>query len=54
MRLSRNFIISFIRGAGTAAGAFVAKECLLLIKDERKRDKVKNKLITIKQTIIKV
>lgn len=53
MKLARKFIVAFVRGAGTTAGAFVAKECLTLIKDEHKRDELMNKAEGFKNRLFK-
>lgn len=52
MRLVRNFVVAFVRGAGTAVGAFVAKECIQIAGDKHKRACVKQKIKKVKNTIL--
>ena len=50
MKYARKFLISFIAGAGSAIGAFVGKECMILVKNEYKRNGTKKKSKSIKDT----
>ena len=53
MTFGRKFLMSIVAGAGSAIGAFVAKECMVIAKDPIKRSNVKRKVEEIKATIFK-
>jgi hypothetical protein len=43
MKYVRKFLISFVAGAGSAIGAFIGKECMVMVKNEIKRNGSKKK-----------
>lgn len=53
MTFGRKFLMSIVAGMGSAIGAFVAKECLVIAKDPIKRAHVKRKAKEVKATIFK-
>lgn len=53
MKYARRFLMSFIAGAGSAIGAFVGKECMLIVKNEYKRNGSKKKAKPFKDTTLK-
>ena len=46
MRYAKRFLMSFIAGAGSAIGAFVGKECMVIAKKEYQQKWSKKKAKT--------
>ena len=53
MKYTKRFLMSFVAGAGSAIGAFVGKECMLIAKNEYKRNGAKKKAKTSKDKTLK-
>ena len=43
MKYARRFLMSFVAGAGSAIGAFIGKECMVMVKKEYQRKESKKK-----------
>lgn len=44
MRYTKRFLMSFVAGAGSAIGAFVGKECMVIVKNGYKRKGAKEEV----------
>ena len=53
MKYARRFLMSFIAGAGSAIGAFVGKECMIMVKKEYQQKGPKKKAKTNNDTELK-
>lgn len=49
----KKFFESFLKGAGTALGAYVVKETIKAIQDPNKRDAFKRKFTNVKKELFK-
>lgn len=43
MKYARRFLMSFVAGAGSAIGAFIGKECMVMVKNVHERKEHKKK-----------
>ena len=53
MKYARRFLMSFVAGAGSAIGAFIGKECMVMAKKEYKRNGSKKNAKNIKDATVK-